>query len=419
MENPTHAGNERSIGGTWVGGIERRIKEYADRARAVQAAGLYFYLQPVDTVDGAYVNIRGRRMLHASSYSYLGLLGHPAIQASAQAALAHYGTGTHGVRLLAGNTDLHDRAEARLARFVGADAAAVYSSGYLANVAAISALLGRDDVVICDKLDHASIVDGCLLSGARFVRVPHNDIPAFERALADLPAGASALVVVDAVFSMDGDVIDLPRLVGVCRRYGVWLMVDESHSLGVLGDHGQGIEAHFGLAGAVDVKMSSLSKSVPSAGGYIAGSHDLITYLKHGSRAFVFSAALPPASAAAILAAIDVIEAEPERVDRVQVLARRLRAALRAGGIPVRDDPTPIVPIVTRDDEAAMRIARHLDDRDIFALPVVSPAVPPRTARLRITVTAAHSEHDVDRIAGALVEAWHAVMPVVPEGTRG
>jgi glycine C-acetyltransferase len=392
-----------------VGQIERRIQEYADRARMVQAEGLYFYLQPVDTIDGAYVTIRGRRMLLASSYSYLGLLGHPAVQDAAQAAIARYGTGTHGVRLLAGNTDLHDRLETALARFAGAEASAVYSSGYLANVAAISALLSREDVVVCDKLDHASIVDGCLLSGARFVRVPHNDIAAFDRALADAPAAAGKMVVVDAVFSMDGDVIDLPRLAEVCRRHGAWLMVDESHSLGVLGDRGQGIEAHFGLRGAVDVKMSSLSKSIPSAGGYVAGSRDLVTYLKHASRAFVFSAALPPASAAAILATLAIMEAEPQRVAHLRALSGRLRGALRAGGIPVRDDPTPIVPVITGDDESAMRITRYLDDHDIFAMPILSPAVPPRTSRLRITVTAAHSVDDADRIAGALVAAWREV----------
>jgi glycine C-acetyltransferase len=390
--------------------IERRVREYVERAAAVQAAGLYFYLQPVGAIDGAYVTIEGRRKLLASSYSYLGLLGHPAIHTAARAALERYGTGTHGVRLLAGNTDLHDRLEARLARFIGAEASVVYSSGYLANVAAISALLGRGDLVVCDKLDHASIIDGCQLSGARFVRVAHNDIAAFDRALADAPAGAGRLAVVDAVFSMDGDVIDLPGLAEVCRRRKAWLMVDDSHSLGVLGDRGQGLEAHFGLPGVVDVKMSSLSKSIPSAGGYIAGSRDLITYLKHASRAFVFSAALPPASAAAILASLDIIDAEPERVARVRALAQRLRAVLRAGGIPVRDDPTPVIPVVTGDDGAAMRIARCLDERDIFALPIVSPAVPPRTSRLRITVTAAHSPEEVDRIADALIAAWREVM---------
>ena len=396
--------------------IERRIRELADRRRGLEAEGLYFYLKPVEAVDGAYVTIDGRRMLLASSYSYLGLLGHQAIQSAARDALAHYGTGTHGVRLLAGNTDLHDRLETRIAAFVGAEAAVVYSSGYLTNLAAISALVGRGDVVICDKLNHASIVDGCLLSGARFVRVPHNDIAAFDRALAAAPSGAVTLVVVDAVFSMEGDVIDLPELVEVCRRHGAWLMVDESHSLGVLGRDGRGIESHFGLTNVIDVKMSSLSKSIPSAGGYIAGSEDLATYLKHASRAFIFSAALPPTSAAAAIATFDVIDAEPQRVARLQANVRRLRAGLQAGGVPVRDDPTPIVPVIAGDDERTLRMARFLFDRGIFALPILSPAVPPRTSRLRITVTAAHSEGEVDAIASGVAAAWHEVAPALAEG---
>ncbi|MGH2402872.1 MAG: aminotransferase class I/II-fold pyridoxal phosphate-dependent enzyme [bacterium] len=395
--------------------IERRIRELADRARAFQAQDLYFYLQPVDSVDGAYVTIDGRRMLHASSYSYLGLLGHPVIDAAAQAALAEYGTGTHGVRLLAGNTALHDRLERRISAFCGTEAAVVYSSGYLANFAAISALISRGDVVLSDKLNHASIVDGCLLSGARFVRVPHNDIPAVDRALARLPADTAALVVVDAVFSMDGDVTDLPALAEVCRRHRAWLMVDESHSFGVLGPGGRGIESHFGLSRTMQVKMSSLSKSVPSAGGFIAGSADLVTYLKHASRAFVFSAALPPASAAAAAATLDVIEAEPHRVARLQTNAHRLRAGLRAGGVPVPDDPTPIVPVVTGEDEAALRMSRFLFDHDIFALPILSPAVPPRTSRLRITVTSVHTEDEVDTIAGAVASAWREVVPALAE----
>lgn len=393
--------------------IERRIRDLADRERAFRARDHYFYLQPVEAVNGAYATIGGRQMLLASSYSYLGLLGHPAIEAAAQDALTRYGTGTHGVRLLAGNTDLHDRLERRVAAFVGAEAAVVYSSGYLANFAAISALIGRNDVVICDKLDHASIVDGCLLSGARLVRVPHNDIPAFDRELTKVPDGSGALVVVDAVFSMDGDLIDLPALVDVCRRRRAWLMVDESHSLGVLGREGRGIESHFGLDGAVPIKMSSLSKSVPSLGGYIAGSADLITYLKHASRAFIFSASLPPASTAAVIASLDIMEAEPERVARLQANVRRLRAGLRGGGVPVRDDPTPIVPVITGDDDAALRMARYLFDHDVFALPILSPAVPPRTSRLRITVTAAHTDAEVDAVAGAVAAAWRENVPAL------
>ena len=394
----------------------RRIREIDQRVAVLQEHDQYTYLQPVTAVDGAHVTIGGRQLLLASSYSYLGLLGHPAIQAAAQAALEHYGTGTHGVRLLAGNTDLHDRLEQRIAAFVGAEGAVVYSSGYLTNVAVISSLVGKGDVVVCDKLNHASIVDGCLLSRAKFVRVPHNDAEAMDRTLAQAPGAAGKLVVVDAVFSMDGDVIDLPAVVETCRRHDARLMVDESHSLGVLGASGRGIEERFGLRGTIQLKMSSLSKSIPSAGGYIAGDGDLVTFLKHASRAFVFSAALPPASAAAASAAFDVIEAEPERVARVQSNARRLRAMLRQGGLPIRDDPTPIIPVITGSDEAAMRMSRELFDRGFFVPPVVSPAVPPGSSRLRVTVTAAHTEAEVDAIGSAVVQAWHAVTASVVTG---
>lgn len=390
--------------------IGRRIREFNARLHGVKAADLYLYLEPVESLAGPRVVIGGRTVLLGASYSYLGLLGHPAIERAARAALEHYGSGTHGVRLLAGNTDLHDRLEARIAAFVGAEAAIVYSSGYVANVAAISTLVGRGDVVVCDKLNHASIVDGCLLSGARFVRVPHNNIAAVDRALAEVPASTGKLVIVDSVFSMDGDLIDLPPLVEICRRHGAWLMADESHSLGVLGSDGRGIESHFGVPGAIDIKMSSLSKSIPSVGGYIAGKEDLVALLKHASRAFVFSAAVPPASAAAALAAVDLLEAEPRRVATLRANYRRLRSGLQAGGIPVRDDPTPIVPVITRTDDAALQMARLLFDRGVFIPPIVSPAVPPGTSRLRVTVTAGHSETDVDEIVQGVVATWNEVM---------
>ncbi len=390
--------------------IGRRIHEMADRVSRTKAQGVYFYLRPVSSIDGSSVIIEGRRLLLGSSYSYLGLLGHPAIQAAAKKALDHYATGTHGVRVMAGNTDLHDRLEQRIAAFTGTEAAVVYSSGYLTNVAAISALVGRGDIVVCDKLNHASIVDGCLLSGAKFVRVPHNDVAAMERALAQAPAAAGKLAVIDAVFSMDGDVTNLPAVVAACRRHRGWLMVDESHSLGVLGANGRGIEEHFGLAETIELKMSSLSKSIPSAGGYIAGSRALVTFLKHASRAFVFSAALPPASAAAAIAALDVMEAEPERVVRLQANCRRLRRSLQRAGLSVRDDPTPIIPVIAKTDDAAMRMSRALFDRGVFVPPVVSPAVPPGTSRLRVTVTAAHTEAEVDVIAGAVADVWQEVV---------
>ncbi len=391
--------------------ISRRVREFAERVRRVQDRDLYLYLEPVAAIGGSHVTIDGRRVLLGASYSYLGLLGHPAIEAAARAALQQYGSGTHGVRLLAGNTDLHDRLEARISSFLGADAAVAYSSGYVANVAVISTLVGRGDVVVCDKLNHASIVDGCLLSGAKLARVPHNTIPAIDRALAEAPEAAGTLVVADAVFSMDGDVIDLPALTEVCRRHGAWLMVDESHSLGVLGRDGKGIESHFGLHGTIDIKMSSLSKSIPSVGGFIAGSRELVALLKHASRAFVFSAALPPASAAASMAAIDLVEREPHRVATLTQNVRRMRAGLRERGLDVRDDPTPIVPVITGSDDGALTMARRLFDRGVFVPPIVSPAVPPNTSRLRVTVTAAHNEADVDELVQAVAATWHEVMP--------
>src|SRR5713226_2360655 len=393
--------------------ITRRVHEFAERVRHVKDRNLYLYLEPVEAIDGPRVTIEGRSVLLGSSYSYLGLLGHPEIEAAARAAMQQYGTGTHGVRLLAGNTDLHDRLEARIASFIGTDAAVAYSSGYVANVAVISTLVGRGDVVVCDKLDHASIIDGCLLSGARLVRVPHSNIAAVERALADAPEGAGTLVVADAVFSMDGDVIDLPALVEVCRRRQAWLMVDESHSLGVLGEDGRGIESHFGAPGTIDIKMSWLSKSIPSVGGCIAGVPELAALLKHVSRAFVFAAALPPASAAASIAAIDLLEREPQRVARLRRNYRALRAGLQTGGLQVRDDPTPIVPVITGADDAALLMARRLFDRGVFVPPIVSPAVPSHTSRLRVTVTAAHSAADVDEIIKTVIATWHEVAPAV------
>jgi len=391
--------------------ISKRIQILGERVAGLQAANLYFYNRPITELrGGARVLVDSREMGMYASYSYLGLLGHPRIGAAARAAVEKYGTGTHGVRLLAGTLTLHGELEEMIAEFKHAQAAITYSSGYATNLSVVSTLVGRHDVVICDKLNHASIVDGCLLSGAEFWRFRHNDMQDLERLLVRAGSAVGKLVIVDAVFSMDGDIIDLPAVVEVCRKHQAWLMVDESHSFGVLGADGRGIESHFGLHESIPIKMSSLSKAIPSVGGFIAGATDLIAYLKHVSRAFVFSAALPPASTAAALAAIDLLEAEPQRVARLRARAQQLRAGLRRGGIEVRDDPTPIVPVMTGSDEAALKMTQLLFDAGIFASPVVSPAVPPKTSRLRITTTAAHSEGDVDQVVGGLVNAWTAVM---------
>ena len=375
--------------------VQRRIDAMNQRVAETQRAGLYFYLQPLEELDGAWVTTGGRRMLNFASYSYLGLLGHPKIGTAAEEALARYGTGTHGVRLLAGTLPLHGELEGTIARFKGAEAAIVYSSGYVTNLSTVAALVGRNDVVICDKFNHASIVDGCLLSQAKFLRFRHNDMAGLERRLQQVDPDAGKLVVVDAVFSMDGDVINLPEVSRLCREYGVMLMVDEAHSLGVLGETGHGIEEHFGLKDVVDIRMGTLSKTIPSVGGYIAGSQELITYLKHVARGFFFSAALPPAQAAAAKASFEVIEEEPERVKKLQYNVEFFLRGLKVRGFDTLLSETPIVPVICGEDERAFQMTKLCQQKDIFVLPVVSPAVPAGLARLRANVTAAHSEDDI------------------------
>ncbi len=386
--------------------ISKRIEAMCRRVHEVQKAGLYFYNLPVTELEGgAKVRVDGRLMDMFASYSYLGLIGHSRINRAAQAAIDRYGTGTHGVRTLAGTLDLHRELEDTIAAFKGAEAAITFSSGYVTNLTTISTLVGRHDYVFSDKLNHASIVDGCLLSGARFVRFRHNDIDDLERRLSQAPARAAKLVVCDAVFSMDGDIIDLPRLVEVCRRHDAWLMIDEAHSIGVLGETGRGIEEHFGLEGVVDIKMGTLSKTIPSVGGYIAGSQALIDYLRHTSRAYIFSAALPPAQAAAALEAFRVIEEERWRVERLRENTQRFIQGLRSCGFDTMRTETAIVPVLCGTDELAFAMTREAHQEDVFVLPVVSPAVPEGTSRLRATVTAAHEAPEIDRAVDVFARA--------------
>jgi glycine C-acetyltransferase len=390
--------------------IAARVQGWLDRVNAGKAEGLYFFNQPVDElISPTRVRVNGRELLMLASYSYLGLLGHPQINTAAQAAIAEYGTGTHGVRLLAGTLKLHGQLETALAAFTQREDAVTFSSGYVTNLTAISTLLSRHDAVICDKLNHASIVDGCALSGAEFLRFRHNDMSDLERCLRRTADREARLVVVDAVFSMDGDVINLPRVVELCRAYNAWLMVDEAHSLGVLGATGHGLEEHFGLSDVIDLKMGTLSKTIPSVGGYLAGRADLIHLFRHAARAFIFSAALPPAQAAAALAALAVMADERERVTRVQANARYFRDRLRAIGYNTLCTETPIVPIVCGADERAYALVRECQQAGVFALPVISPAVPEGLARLRATVTAAHTRAEIDLALEVLEQAGKAV----------
>ncbi len=344
--------------------ISQHIQAWCERVEATKQAGLYFYNLPAAEIrGGAHILLDGREMSMFASYSYLGLLGHPRINAAAKAAIDEFGTGTHGVRALAGSLTLHRRLEEKIAEFKGAEDSLTFSSGYVTNLTTISSLVGRHDVVLCDKLNHASIVDGCMLSGAEFVRFRHNDMQDLEKHLREAPGSASKLVVVDAVFSMDGDIVDLPRVAELSQRYGAWLMVDEAHSVGVLGDTGRGIEEHFHLPSVIDVKMGTLSKTIPSVGGYVAGSADLVRFLRHASRAYIFSAALPPAQAAAAYEAFRVIEDEPWRVETLRKNSAAFISGLKARGLDTMKTETAIVPILCGRDEPAFvmtlrRIAR-------------------------------------------------------------
>jgi 8-amino-7-oxononanoate synthase len=385
--------------------ILQRIHAINQRVIDLRDNDLYFYNQPISELrGGARVLVDGREMSMFASYSYLGLIGHPRINQAAKDAIDQYGTGTHGVRMLAGTLQLHRELEETIASFKGAEAAVTYSSGYVTNLTVVSSLLGRGDYVICDKLNHASIVDGCMMSGAKFLRFRHNDMASLEERLQNVPDGATRMVVADSVFSMDGDIIDFPTVVELCRKYKAWLMIDEAHSVGVLGRTGRGIEEHFGLEGTIDIKMGTLSKTIPSVGGYVAGRQDLIAFLRHASRAYIFSAALPPAQAAAAKAAFEVIKDEPWRVEKLRQNTHRFIQGLKDCGFDTQNTATAIVPVMCGSDEAAFSMTREAQRHDIFVLPVVSPAVPPGAARLRATVTAAHEPEEIDR-AMEVIEA--------------
>ena len=386
--------------------VTRRIKAMTDRIAMLKEHDLYFYNQAVEEIlDAAKVRVGERVMGMYASYSYLGLVGHPRINAAAKAAVDKFGTGTHGVRTLAGTLTVHDELEETIANFKHTEAAITYTSGYATNLTVVSTLMGRGDYVFSDKLNHASIVDGCLMSGAEFRRFRHNDMEHLEGLLKNAPSDVAKLVIADSVFSMDGDIIDLPKMLDLCKQHKAWLMVDEAHSVGVLGKLGTGIEEYFGLGDVIDIKMGTLSKTIPSVGGYVAAKKDIITYLRHSSRAYIFSAALPPAQAAAANEAFKVILDEPERIEKLNLNTKQFIGGLKSMGFDTMLTETAIVPVLCGTDQAAFEMTREAQHNDVFVLPVVSPAVPEGLARLRATVTAAHDPSEIERAMDVICEA--------------
>ena len=377
--------------------LEDRINELQRRVNKMKEEKRYFYLRSIDGASGARVTIDGREMLMFASYNYLGLITHPKIKKAAIEAIEKYGTGAAGVRLLAGTTKIHEKLEETIAKFKGAEDAVTYSSGYVTNIAAISTLYGRGDLIIIDKLDHASIIDGCILSGANHRTYLHNNMESLEKILAKSGNYTNKLIVVDAVYSMDGDVSNLPEISHLAKKYNAKVMVDEAHSIGVLGKTGHGIEEHFGLKGAVDIHMGTLSKTIPSIGGYLAGNKDLISYLKHNSRPFVFSASLPPVAAATAIACFEVIESEPERIVNLQKNIKQFRDGLNSMGYDTMGSTTSIVPILIGGEEDTLKLCQIVNDEGIFICPILFPAIPKGTNRLRAHVLTTHTSQDIDK----------------------
>ena len=377
-------------------------------AKEVQAAGLYPYFIPLTDSEGTEVTVGDHRLIMVGSNNYLGLTTHPSVRQAAIEAIRRYGTSCTGSRFLNGTLELHLELERRLAEFVSTEAALVFSTGYQTNVGTISALVGRGDFVVTDKDDHASIVDGCRLAFGEMRRFRHNDLTHLERVLARLPEEAGKLVVVDGVFSMGGDIAPLPEIVPLCQKYGARLMVDDAHSVGVLGG-GRGTAAHFGLNDQVDLTMGTFSKSFASLGGFIAGAEDVIHYIQHNARSLIFSASMPPANAAAALAALEVMQEEPERIARVNQIGERMRAGFHRLGFNVGDSETPIVPVIIGDDTRTFMTWKALYEAGVFANPVISPAVPPELALLRTSYMATHTDEQLDRVLATFAEVGRAL----------
>lgn len=377
----------------------RRVFEMMGRACE---AGVYPFQIALQGRSGPHVQAEGREMLMLSSYDYLGLIGDPRIDHCAIEAVRKYGTGTGGVRLLTGTIDLHHQMEKELAAFKGTAQAITFSSGYLANLAVMSALLSPQDRVILDSLSHRSLVDACRLAGVQIQRFEHNDPASLRRELESGPPANRTLIVADSVFSMDGDICRLPDLIELKREFRCYLMMDESHATGVLGTHGRGADEHFGVdPNDVDIWTGSLAKAIPSNGGFAAVSQEVGIFLQHAAAPFIFSAALCPSAVAAVRATLAILESEPERVARLKDNADFLREGLRELGYCVGASQTPIIPVIREDEKSAVLLAGKLRDRGIFVTPVVFPAVPQGSARLRLCVTAAHTRGDLEQALDA------------------
>jgi 8-amino-7-oxononanoate synthase len=370
---------------------------YPTNPRSAQEVGLYPYFITLDRAEGTQVTVDGRRLIMVGSNNYLGLTSHPKVQQAAIDAVREFGTSCTGSRFLNGTLALHNELEERLARFVGKEKALVFSTGYQTNLGTLSALIGRSDVIIGDKENHASLVDGSRLALGRLQRFRHDDMDDLERALRACPDQVGKLVVVDGVFSMSGEIAPLLEIVPLCQKYGARLMVDDAHGVGVVG-RGRGTAAHFGVTDDVDLIMGTFSKSFASIGGFIAGEETTIHWIQHMARSMIFSAALPAGNVAAALAALGIMEEEPERVDRVNAIAAQMRRNYHDLGYDVGESETPIVPIMIGDQMRALKFWKALFEAGVYTNVVVPPAVPAGKALLRTSYMATHSDEEMGQV---------------------
>ncbi|UPK71986.1 serine palmitoyltransferase [Chitinophaga filiformis] len=377
------------------------------RVYTTKEKGIYPYFRPISSSQDTEVDIDGKKVLMFGSNSYLGLTNHPKVKEAAKRAIDKYGTGCAGSRFLNGTLDLHLELERRLAEYVGKEAALCFSTGFLANQGALSSLTGRNDYIILDELDHASIIDGSRLSFSKVIKYRHNNMEDLEAKLAALPQSSVRLIVVDGVFSMEGDIARLPEIVALADTYGANIMVDDAHGLGVVGLNGAGTASHFNLTDKVDVIMGTFSKSFASLGGFIAGDKDVIEYLKHAARSLIFSASMTPAAAASVIATLDIIQSEPDHIQRLWDNTNYARNLLKEAGFDTGNvSETPVIPIYIRNEESVFRITRMLQDEGVFVNPVVPPAVQPDATLIRFSLMSTHTFAQIETAIDKLTETF-------------
>lgn len=366
-------------------------------AKDAEAKGLYPFFRPLSDNEGTEVVYHGQRLIMCGSNNYLGLTTHPKVREAAIKAIERYGTSCTGSRFLNGTLEMHEQLERELADWVGKESALTFSTGMQVNLGTVSSLLGRGDYVILDKDDHASIVDGARLGYGKIERYAHNDMEYLERVLQSIPAEAGKLLVVDGLFSMEGDLAPLPEIIPLAKKYGMRIMVDDAHGMGVLGK-GHGTAAEFGVTKDVDLIMSTFSKSFASLGGFIAGDEEVVHYIKHAARSLIFSASAPPANIAAALAALQVMREEPERITRVNQIGEKMRTEYTRLGFNIGHSVTPVIPILIGDDERTFYSWKRLFEEGVFINPVISPAVQQGHQLLRTSYMATHTDAQLDKV---------------------